>query len=81
MSEVKVAGRNGYEIRADILELAQKHVMDEYNAAIENIRLDYGVDGETGQTSSGAVLPKIPTVDDVIATANKFYEFVNQSKK
>lgn len=81
VNTVKVTGRNGYEIRADILELAQKHVMDEYHAAINDIRMAFGVDPVSGATDGHDELPNVPSVDDVIDVANKFYAFVNQSKK
>lgn len=80
-SSVKVSGRNGYEIRADLLELAQKHVMSEYHANIDKLRLEYGIDDITGELLFEGDIPTPPSVADVLVAANEFYSFVNHAKK
>lgn len=84
MSEVntaKVSGRNGYEIRADLLELAQKHVMSEYHSKINKLQLEYGLDDITGELLFEGEIPTPPSVADVLVAANEFYSFVNHTKK
>ncbi len=55
--------KNGYEIRAKILQVAKDHEQFEYHAKVDN--------GDK---------PRVPGVDDILETANKLYDFVNDKK-
>lgn len=59
--------KNGYEIRADILALANKHVEVTYSCQIQ--QWEY-----SGRTTT---MPQIPQLVDILAAAEELYEFVN----
>jgi hypothetical protein len=61
--------KNGYEIRAQVLELAQQHVWQHYNAILNKT---------SDMTPGDTTPPGIPSIDRVLLTAEKFYEFVNK---
>lgn len=73
---LKTVSKNGYEIRTEILGLAQGFVTNEYSSKFESWRL-------TADRVSGSLIapaPTHPTAEDVLATAEKFYSFVNKAK-
>lgn len=72
--------KNGYEIRASVLELASQHVWQDYHAKWGEF-----VTSVEKDTSGNIVLkgefPEVPGVDTVLAAAEKLYGFVNTSNK
>lgn len=87
MSENKVPGlpeikfnRNGYEIRSDILGLAEKLVLEEYKAKFMGWELT-AHKLETGQLVTQVEMPQFPGLEKVLETAQKMYDFVNQNPK
>jgi|TARA_B110000914_G_scaffold34296_1_gene27124 hypothetical protein len=72
-----MANKNAYELRTDILAMAQSSVMDKFNNefgvwdnSVERVH-------ETGQVLPGNTAPPIyPTTADILKTANELYTFV-----
>ncbi len=69
--------KNGYEIRAKILQVAKDHEQFEYQAKVAGVTT--WIDPETREIVTTAEVPKVPTVDDILVTAEKFYNFVSNT--
>ena len=69
--------RNGYEIRTDILSMAKDLVEAEYSAKFAGWEMSSHIDEKTGQLVSKVAMPEFPGLDQVLATAEKMYAFVN----
>lgn len=70
--EVKV-NKSGFEIRSEVLGLAKQFKEFEFNSKA----MGYHTALENGTISVKAEVPEVPTADDVLNTAEKFYNFVN----
>ena len=79
MPEVKF-NKNGYEIRADVLEMAKDIVQREYQMKFQGWELTAKRDEKTGQLVTTVGMPEFPGLDKVLETAEKMYGFVNQSQ-
>ena len=77
--EVKF-NKNGYEIRTDILGLAEKLVLEEYKAKFMGWELTQKKE-EDGTFTTKVDMPAFPGLDKVLETAQKMYDFVNQNPK
>lgn len=77
--EVKF-NKNGYEIRSDILGLAEKLVLEEYKAKFMGWELTQKKE-EDGTFTTKVDMPAFPGLDKVLETAQKMYDFVNQNTK
>ena len=84
MSENKLPGlpevkfnKNGYEIRAQMLEMAQSQVWNDYHAKWGAFETKVSKEGD--QVVTKVELPTVPGVDQVLDAAKKFYDFVNQT--
>jgi hypothetical protein len=71
--------KNGYEIRAQVLEMAQQQLWQDYHAKFGAFSTSISKDGD--QVVTKVEMPTAPGVDQVIAAAEKFYAFVNQNAK
>jgi hypothetical protein len=87
MSESKLPGlpeikfnKNGYEIRSDILGLAEKLVIEEYKAKLLGWEVSQSKD-EEGKIVTKVSVPEFPGLERVLETAQKMYDFVNQNPK
>ena len=87
MSESKMPGlpeikfnKNGYEIRSDILGLAEKLVIEEYKAKLLGWEVSQNKD-EEGNIVTKVTAPEFPGLDKVLETAQKMYDFVNNNPK
>lgn len=80
MPEVKF-NKNGYEIRTDILHMAKDLVAQEYSYKYNGWEMSAKRDEKTGQLVSSVTMPEFPGLDKVLETAQKMYDFVNQSNK
>jgi len=78
LPEVKF-NKNGYEIRTDILAMAKDLVETEYRVAFQGWELTSHRDSSTGQLITSVQMPQFPGLDKVLETAEKMYNFVNQS--
>lgn len=68
--------KNGYEIRAQILEIAASHSWQDYEAKVGEFKTSVKKEGDTVVTT--VEMPEVPTVDTILENAQKFYNFVNQ---
>lgn len=82
LPEVKF-NKNGYEIRADILQLAKDYVGQDFHYKYVGWETSVTRDPKTGQIVTTVGMPEFPGLDKVLETAEKMYSFVNQgtSKK
>lgn len=80
MPEVKFS-KNGYEIRTDILNMAKDLVDQEFQYKWQGWEMSSKRDEKTGQMVSTVNMPEFPGLDKVLETAEKMYNFVNQSTK
>ena len=80
MPEVKF-NKNGYEIRTDILAMAKDIVETEYRVKFNGWEMTAERDEKTGQVISKVAMPEFPGLEKVLETAEKMYNFVNQSVK
>jgi len=71
--------KNGYEIRTKVLEMAQNNVWQDYHARLGVFETKIEKDGDEVVTT--VTMPSVPDSDEVVATAQKFYNFVGGSKK
>jgi hypothetical protein len=69
--------RNGYEIRADLLGLAKS--IAEFNYTIKQQEYEYSLRKECDQVVAEFKAPTI-AAEDIIATAQKFNEFVTNGQ-
>lgn len=75
--EVKF-NKNGYEIRTQMLEMAQTQHWNDYQAKWGQFELTVKKDGDKVVTTVNA--PHIPGADEILRTAQMFYDFVNMKK-
>ena len=76
---VKSSNKNGYEIRADMLQLAKDIVQFEYRTAVSKIEALNGKDPNTNKVTTGETQwPDEPSVETILITAQKLYDFVNK---
>ena len=74
--EVKF-NKNGYEIRTEILAMAKDLVAQEYTWKYNGWEMSTKRDEKTGQIISKVDMPEFPGLDQVLATTEKMYTFVN----
>jgi len=82
LPEVKF-NKNGYEIRADILQLAKEYVGQDFHYKYVGWETSIVKDPKTGEIVTKVAMPEFPGLEKVLETAEKMYAFVNQgtSKK
>ena len=66
--------KNGFEIRADILKLAQDHLHSDFHTA--NAQYETSITSPEWKNVTVAN-PSFPSTKDVIACAKEMYAFVN----
>jgi hypothetical protein len=71
--------KNGYEIRAQVLEMAKDLVQTDFAMKFQGWEMTTQRDEKTGQVVGEVKMPEFPGVDKVLETAQKFYDFVNQN--
>ena len=80
LPEVKF-NKNGYEIRTEILEMAKDLVSQDFHVKFQGWEMTAQRDEKTGQIVTKVDMPEFPGLDKVLETAQKMYDFVNQSHK
>lgn len=80
LPEVKF-NKNGYEIRADILQLAKEYVGQDFHYKYVGWETSIVKDPTTGKIVSTVTMPEYPGLEKVLETAEKMYAFVNQTIK
>lgn len=72
------SNKNGYEIRTKVLEMAQSQVWQDFHAKWGAFETSVTKDGDEVVTE--VKMPEVPGADAVLDAAEKFYNFVNNSK-
>lgn len=72
-----VSNKNAYEIRTEILGMAQGFVMEKFNNLRSNWENSTSRHPETGQLLSTKDAPDYPSSDDILHEAEKLYSFVD----
>tara|TARA_B100000683_G_scaffold244814_1_gene255335 strand:- start:472 stop:762 length:291 start_codon:yes stop_codon:yes gene_type:complete len=72
--------KNGYEIRTKILEMAKDQCAMEYGFKYQGWEIGQRPDGD-GNIVTRVEMPAIPGVEEILETAQKFYDFVENSNK
>ena len=80
LPEVKF-NKNGYEIRTEILDMAKGLVSEEFHAKFRGWEISAQRDEKTGQVITKVDMPQFPGLEQVLATAEKMYAFVNAGAK
>lgn len=81
LPEFKVTGKNAYEIRADILSLAKEYVMEDFRYKYGAWEMSVTQDKESGKVITKVEMPTYPGLDQVLDTAQRMYDFVNNCNK
>ena len=69
--------KNGYEIRTQVLEMAKDNVWSDFHAKFNGWEQTVTRDPESGEVVTTVSMPEVPGADQVLETAEKFYDFVN----
>jgi len=82
MSEMKLPevkfNKNGYEIRTEVLQMAKDLMVQDFHAKFQGWEITCERDPENKiRTKIG--MPEFPGLDKVLETAEKMYNFVNQT--
>ena len=77
MPQVK-PNKNGYEIRTKVLDMAQTQVWQDYHAKWGAFETSISKQG--GELVTKVSVPDVPGADQVLQTAQKFYDFVSGHK-
>ena len=72
--------KNGYEIRTQVLDMAKQWSEFEYSQKWLGFETSTKRDQNTGEFVTTVGMPEIPGVDQVLETAEKFYDFINKTK-
>jgi len=73
--------KNGYEIRTNVLDMAKQFTEFEFHSKWMGYEQTTKRDQETGEIVTKVDMPSVPGVDQVLETAEKFYDFINNTKK
>ena len=73
--------KNGYEIRTQALDMAKQWNEFEYAQKWLGFETSTKRDPNSGEFVTTVGMPQIPGVDQVLETAEKFYDFINNTKK
>ena len=73
--------KNGYEIRTSVLDMAKQFTEFEFHSKWMGYEQTTKRDQETGEIVTKVDMPSVPGVDQVLETAEKFYDFINNTKK
>jgi len=71
--------KNGYEIRTQVLDMAKQWTEFEYSQKFVGWDVSAKRDEKTGHIVTKVGMPEIPGVDQVLETAEKFYNFINNN--
>ena len=72
--------KNGYEIRTQVLDLAKQWSEFEYSQKFLGFETSTKKDPDSGEFVTTVGMPEVPGVDQVLETAEKFYNFINKTK-
>lgn len=69
--------KNGYEIRSHMLDIAKDLLTTDFNYKFQKAEFNAKRDS-TGALVSQVTFPDMPGAEQILETAQKFYDFVNQ---
>ena len=72
-----VSNKNAYEIRTEILSMAQGHVMKRFRQVQSNWENSCDRHPETGMMLTIKDAPEYPSTDEVLKEAKNLYSFVD----
>jgi hypothetical protein len=72
--------KNGYCIRADLIKYAKDYLETSYAYKIGEFSAKQEL-SKDGKLKIEVTYPTVPTVDHIVAAAEKFYQFVNKNSK
>ena len=76
-----MANKNAYELRTDILSMAQNTVMDKFNNQFSVWDMSCERHPDTGVIMTTNVpAPSYPTTSEILKTANELYTFVEAGR-
>lgn len=75
-----MSNKNAYELRTDILSMAQSRVMDIYNQEFSVWDMSCERHPDTGALMSTTTPPTYPTTSEILKTANELYTFVEAGR-
>ena len=76
-----MANKNAYELRTDILSMAQGQVMDKFNNQFSVWDMSCERHPDTGVLMpSNVPAPSYPTTSEILKTANELYSFVEAGR-
>lgn len=78
MPEFKTT-KSGYEIRTDILGMAKEIVLEDFRMKFHGWEMSAMKDTSTHQIITTVDMPSFPGLDKILETAEKMYNFVNQT--
>jgi hypothetical protein len=78
LPELKI-NKSGYEIRSNVLGMATDLLQAEYSARFAGWEISQRVDQDTGEVVSTVEMPEFPGLDKVLETAERMYQFVQNS--
>ena len=70
--------KNGYEIRTQVLEMAQNQMWQDYHAKLGEYEASVKKEGDEVVTKVS--MPTVPGAEAVVDAAQKFYDFVSGKK-
>jgi hypothetical protein len=73
--------KNGYEIRAQMLEMAQSQVWQDFHARWGQYETTVSKSKDGKEVVTKVEMPSVPGADKVLEAAEKFYNFVNNTSK
>ena len=78
--EKYMSNKNAYELRTDILSMAQSRVMDIYNQEFSVWDMSCERHPDTGVLMPTTTPPTYPTTSEILKTANELYSFVEAGR-
>jgi len=73
---VVTVNKNGYEIRTQLLELAKEVEFEDYHAKVGEFETKVAREGDEVVTT--VTMPVVPGTEQILESAQKFYDFVNK---
>lgn len=71
-----MTNRNPFEIRTDLLKMAQEYLTDQYHANVDFVR---EFNSKATEAVESVIMPAYPSMDNILEQAQKFYSFVSNS--
>lgn len=78
-----MSNKTPFEIRADLVKMAQDHLESQYNANLEfasDVYFKLVKEGTATLEQYKSFIPVYPTSEDILSKAKEFYNFVGTSK-